>query len=71
MPHTGFKPGSSAATLLEFDWRLKPLGRYTLAPYLTLFINTPKCKTKITSVLILVCNKTAQNLLLLSYKTEE
>ena len=27
-PQVGFKPGSSAATLLEFDQRLKPLGHH-------------------------------------------
>ena len=27
MPQAGFQPGSSAATLLEFEQRLKPLGQ--------------------------------------------
>ena len=28
MPQAGFEPGSSAATLLEFERRIKPLGHH-------------------------------------------
>ena len=48
MPQAGFEPGSSAATLLEFEQRLKPLGHHgrfsSQLNYIQNSCNTEHCK---------------------------